>query len=654
MPFLPPLLLGLFAFWCGTFPGAAAYPQAPLGAALVFAAALLGASGVADPLGLGRRGRWLLGALLAAAALSLWLSPVARAGRVGLWLLPGTLLLVPFVQRCWASERGRALGLVAWNVVVALTSGWALVEQYRQMTSRTAMPLGHHNLLAAFLVIALPVGLPALRRRGLGRWSAGLALALAVVALVQTRSLTGGLALVLLAVSGAGRFERARHLVLGLALLALAALIPRAAAIVQGVDSSAAARWVYLHGGWRGALDRPIFGWGPGSTPWTLALELRPQPGVNPPGEVVGEMHSLPLALAYEIGFPGLLLASAVLGLFLVRRWQHRDGASDAALVEAGLAGLVGFVLAGVGGAQLSVTAIPVAAALAAGAALAGEGLGAAPTKWGKAVVGLYVAAAIAVLLPLARAQGFYETAATVRKRADAAPLLARAVALDPAFPLYRARWAWSAEDPVEQRAAAAFEAAAAARGVTALWLRAGALALEAGHPDRAREALRTAMRLDPLSAFAPFQLAMLASDRREIVDCAARAVLAEPRLAASSYWRGREKVWSATLARLEHWPGIDAGWRSEMVKRGREIERIPPAGASDEVELAARIDGTPSLAVSLHLFRRSAWPADVARLRVERSVVRAIRQSSAAAAGNSNASAFPADRCAPAGRASD
>jgi hypothetical protein len=75
----------------------------------------------------------------------------------------------------------------------------------------------------------------------------------------------------------------------------------------------------------------------------------------------------------------------------------------------------------------------------------------------------------------------------------------------------------------------------------------------------------------------------------------------------------------------------------------------LPPgASAGDEVELAAQIDTTPALAVSLHLFRRSPWPADVARIRVERAGVRRMKLASAAAMRESSAEAFPRDRCAP------
>lgn len=666
MPLLPALLLACFAFWCGTFPGSAAFPAGPAGQALALAAALVGAAQWRDPLELGRAGRWLLAALVAAAGLSLWASPVARAGWVGICLLPAYLLLAPFVARCWSTECRRELGLRAWSTVVAATALWAIFAQVRQGTSRTAMPLGHHNLLAAFLVITLPLAVLSLRRRGPGRWLAAVAAVAGVVALVETRSFLAGAVLALLALCGAARFARARHLVAGLALLGLALLVPRATSIWRGEDSSASARRVYLSAGWRGTLERPMVGWGPGSTPWTLALHMRPRPGVNPPGEVVGEMHSLPVALGYEFGFPGAALAGAMVTLFLLRRWRARHAGADRGLAEAGIAGVAGFLLTSLGGAQLSVPALPLAALLAAGAALAGarpvEGAassGAADRRPGRfplaaLPVWLYVGAAALLLLPLARAQAFYERAAVLRVRDQAAPLMARAVALDPDLPLYRTRMAWSSEAPVGERAEWAIAAARNAQGISALWLRAAALALESGRLDLVHEASVRALALDPLSAFAPFQLAMLgggAGTPFGDVDCAARAMVAEPRLAAASSWRGRERLRERALARLEKWPGIDAGWRAEMVRLASQL--APASAASDaappdEVELAAQIDTTPALAVSLHLFRRTAWPADVARIRVDRAGVRKIKLPSAAAMPDSSPLAFPRDGCAP------
>src|SRR6185436_19074590 len=107
---------------------------------------------------------------------------------------------------------------------------------------------------------------------------------------------------------------------------------------------------------------------------WTASLFLDPAPGVNPWGETVGELHSLPLQLAYELGAPGFLLALATAGWFAVRRLGERRAAADRGLLRAALCGLAGGAVAFLGTASLAVTALPLAVAAAAGAALAGGG----------------------------------------------------------------------------------------------------------------------------------------------------------------------------------------------------------------------------------------------------------------------------------------
>lgn len=615
-----------------------------MGQAFLLAAGLVGAASWADPLRLGRSGRWLAWALLAAVAGSLVASPVPRAGRVGAVLLPVLLLLPGAIAVCWRDRARRDLGLALWASVVAGVAAWSLVAQLQQGTPRAAMPLGHHNLLATWLVVALPPAALLLRYAGWRRWLGAGSVLLAGAALVASRSLAGGLAFAALAGVAAWTLPRARRLLLGLALIGLAILMPRIDGILRGQDASVSARTIYWRAGWNGWLERPMTGWGPGATPWTLALHLEPAPGVSPPGEVVGELHSLYLSLLYETGAPATLLGLATAGLFALRRWRGRSRADDPGAVAAGLAALGAAGIAAGGAAFLAVPAIPIAIAGAAGLALAGER---GPEARASASVArawpgwLYIAAAGVVLTPLALAARSYDAAVERPKGSPAEPLLASALALDPGFPLYQARHAWSSDAPVGQRAEEAMRAARSAVGVAALWYRAGALAREASRDDWREEALRRAMALDPLSGFAPFQLFELSGD----LDCAARALAAEPRLAAATLWRDLPELRAAALDRLEVWPGLDAGWRRDVVAAARAA----PPGGGGEVDLAAQMDLTPALAVSLHQFRRTPWPADLARIRVERGAVRALRAlPSAAELSTSPAGAFPRAGCAP------
>jgi tetratricopeptide (TPR) repeat protein len=257
--------------------------------------------------------------------------------------------------------------------------------------------------------------------------------------------------------------------------------------------------------------------------------------------------------------------------------------------------------------------------------------------------VWIYAAMAVWILVPLSRAHFAYDAARQQPSRAAAVPFLEGAMRLDPGFPLYRARWAWAAtEPPAELRAAEAIGAARSARGVAALWLRAGIEALEAERKDLAAEAFGRALALDPLSAFAPFQLAPLVADPAA---CAARAFAAEPRLLAATFFRGGEAARLTAIRRLEAITEIDPGWRAGVAAAGRGV-RIE---GDDTADLVAAIDGSPALSLSLHAFRRSAWPADLARLSVDRSAVRELRSLPAATAlPDSRPAAFPPDRCLP------
>ncbi|HSM14833.1 MAG TPA: hypothetical protein VLA66_12270, partial [Thermoanaerobaculia bacterium] len=235
------------------------------------------------------------------------------------------------------------------------------------------------------------------------------------------------------------------------------------------------------------------------------------------------------------------------------------------------------------------------------------------------------------------------EAASRAVDRAARAPLLAEASRLDPAFPLYRARWAWDAPSPPQERAATALRAAEDAGGVAPLWLRGGYLALEAGDRVAARQALGRALALDPLSAAAPFLIFVASGGER--VDCAGRALIADPRLAAATWWRGRAALRERALQAVLGWPGIDPGWREAFVEQAR---RRPPAEAGEEVDLTIEVDRTPALALSLHLFRRSPLPGEVARIRLDRAAVRGLEVGSAASLPSSAAAAFPRGACAP------
>ncbi|HUP41953.1 MAG TPA: hypothetical protein VM599_01965, partial [Thermoanaerobaculia bacterium] len=284
--------------------------------------------------------------------------------------------------------------------------------------------------------------------------------------------------------------------------------------------------------------------------------------------------------------------------------------------------------VAGLATADLRVVALPVAAAVAAGAALAGGRPAPAEAspppapgslrhraRWAPAV---YALAAAVVLAPLDLAHRAYDRAVDA-PREVALRELDRAVARDPAFPLYRARRAWlrgeSAAGPpaagaaLERATAEALTAAEAAVGVAPLWLAAGSLAALVDR-SRAAAAFERACGLEPLGALAPFSLLEVASPLHQPVALGARSLAAEPRLAAATYWQGRPELLRRSVLTLAATEGIDEGWRAELVARVAALEEGDGAAADRIDELALAFDPRPADSVALHAFRRSPWAA--------------------------------------------
>ncbi|MFL6192918.1 MAG: O-antigen ligase family protein [Thermoanaerobaculia bacterium] len=621
---IPPLLLLLFGAWCGTF---AWGPSSWASAAAAFS--LLGLLALAgfpwrDPLRLGDGGRFLPAALWIAAAGSAWASPVPRAGWAFLILLPAFLGLPAVVERCWRREADRRLGLRGVALAVIAVALWALVDWLALGSPRPAMPLGHHNLLAAWLVILLPLAVAPAREAGPWRFAGWMAAALGGGTVLATRSLAACAALaveiLLAAYASRGRSRRRGGWALLLAVMVAAAALqlPRAMAIVTGKDPSARARTSYLAAGVEGFTARPILGWGPGSTPWTAAAFLDPVPGVSPWGESVGDLHSLPVQIGYELGVTGLLLAAGLALLFFARRLGERQEGRDPALLMGGLLGLAGGLVAATGSAALNVTALPLAAAVAAGAALAGSR---GRTLSGSTLPArVYALAALALLGPLEVARWHYDRAriADGQGRAkEAREEVATAARIDPLFPLYSMRLALlRGRDPREGDAAAgqALKAAELSRGVPALWLVAGILG-RSSHAPWAGEALDVACRLDPLEPFSPFEAMLANRGRPEAPAYGAQALLAEPRLATAASWESKDGLYARTLEAVRTWPDVDAGWKEAFLAAGSPVK--VRSGRLDWLELT--LDTEQRETFSLTAFRRRPWQTRWGLLKVHR-----------------------------------
>lgn len=635
---LPAALVLLFGSWCGTFPGGATAGGAVAGQLAVIGALAFAAPRFDDPLRLGGWRRLVPQLLVVTAFMAMLLSPVPRAGRAAALLLPAFLMVPAAVERALGRRERRDNALLALALAAGLIAAASLVWQLVQGSSRAAMPLGHHNLLAGFLVTLLPAILLPIRRRGAPRLIALLCAAAGIAAVVGSGSLLGMTALAVEAGLALLWWRRFHKLLLPCALLVLALQMPRAAAMFRGEDPSTLARLVYLDAGWRGFSARPWLGWGPGSTPWTISQFMRPRPGVNPPSEVVGDLHSLPMQILYELGGLGFLFTLGTAAVFLRRRIAERDEAEDPDLLAAGLIGMLGAATTRMGGAALSVAALPLAAAVAAGIALAARPRreDAAP-RWPALAYG---AVALLALVPLDLAHAFYGRAAAASRRGDAAATRAnagRAADWDPSFPLYGARAAWLMGEHDTARGAAALAVAS-----PPLWLEAGAMGAAAQLSAAAAE-LRRACSLDPLGAPAPMHLAisLAETDPGLAARAAARALLAEPRYLAARFWIGRESLRAATLAEVERWPGIDLGWKARLLELANAIT---PSMSAPSARLGLDLDLEPALSYSLYAFRRDAWPATLAPVEVDAEAARRVTIPPASALATTKPDAFAGD----------
>ncbi len=631
---VPPLLLLLFGAWCGTFWGVSFPAGAVAAGSLLGTLCWVGASW-RDPLRLGAAGRLLPPALWIVVAAGAWASPVPRAGWMAVLLLPAFLALPGVVERCWRRGADRRRGLRALAVLVAGVSAWALLDWLILGTPRPSMPLGHHNLLAAWLVLLLPLAVLPAREPGPWRLAGLAAGVLGAIAILASRSLLGFGGLAVEALLGfAGRVNRRQRrwwaVLLALALLVSILQLPRIVRIASGEDPSARARATYWTAGVKGFLERPVLGWGPGSTAWTSAAFLDPIPGVNPWGESVGELHSLPLQLAYELGLTGLLLTLGLTALFFARRTGEREEGRDPALLTGGLLGLGGGAVASLGSGALAVMALPLAAAVAGGAALAGSGRGQLrpESPW---PIRIYAAAALLALLPLELARWRYDRAAAADaagRGGEAASELKAAARLDPLFPLYPMRLALlrdreAGDQPGDNPEASRLARKAAEKGgaVPALWMVAGILGVSADRPW-AGEALDKACALDPLGPFPPFYRMLAGRMEKAASAYGAHALMAEPRLMAASFWERHPDLLRRTLETVRSWPGVDAGWKEAL------IAGAPPAtgwrGPFSRIELL--IDAEPEASLSLVAFRRHPWPARWPLVQVRQETVVGLR----------------------------
>lgn len=200
--------------------------------------------------------------------------------------------------------------------------------------ARNPFPLGHSNYTAGLALLMLPCFFALATRvrdaRRIVWWFAAL---LAMAMLLTSGSRGGFLGLAALALFHVRTIARTLRLKLWVVLLSAALVLsafvywnPRTrAGFGEELSASNVQRTAMLCAGWRMGADRPLLGWGPGTTP--LAYP-RYRIALGGGAENVLQLHSTPVQLWAEFGSVNLLVALAIAGLALRAARRSTDAAS--------------------------------------------------------------------------------------------------------------------------------------------------------------------------------------------------------------------------------------------------------------------------------------------------------------------------------------
>lgn len=303
---------------------------------------------------------WVLGcagATLASAALSPHRAPSLFVAAVPLGGLALFLVLQSWLAEDPSRRRAiiaRTLALFAGAIALVSVAGWLrdLAAFTREeifspalFAMRNPHPLGHSNYTAGLMLLGLPwligaVLAPSRATRFIAAAGAGLAL----FALVTSGSRGGILGLATLGLVTAVRFgpnpRRIAVLVAGVLVgVALLVLVNDRLRTMMWPASRDAApnistvqRRAMLEVGARMGRDRPLLGWGPGTTPHVYP---RYRHAVAGGADTVLQLHSLPVQLWAEGGISGICLFMVGAGLLLAN--TRREPVAAATLAGYGV-----------------------------------------------------------------------------------------------------------------------------------------------------------------------------------------------------------------------------------------------------------------------------------------------------------------------------
>jgi len=539
------------------------------------------------------------------------------------WLLLATAtIIVPVVSALFSPHRGPALlnaagpvaatclfllfhdwlqeeparnrlSLAQWLAVAAATSAFVSTAYWlgdlTSMTSaqllssdiftmRNPHPLGHSNYTAGLMLLGLPWLVQiAWRARGSLRTAAGVATALTLLNLFTSGSRGGLFGLAALGIFGvaAAGLDWKRFALFASGLVALAFLLavanPRTRSLLGPADPHSAPnlstvqRSAMFQCGVMMGEDRPLFGWGPGTTPLVYP---RYRHALDGGADNVLQLHSTPVQLWAETGAVGLLTALLFGGL---AAWNWRRAPTAAVT-------LAGYGVFALSDAQLDVPVF--AAGLAALAAMLATPTAtpAEPSRRLNVILLLFVVGGLIVGLgtrdrtPLLNAAAL-TLAKDPAQHDRAVALLNRSLALNPDQEIahFNLGWLLLVPDPAaaEQHFLAAAHLVPDKGGV---YFGLGLARLNQG--NRAADARAFALECinDPRFLASPWWTVPEIATRREATAAEFASLLQEQALVSSSTsfgaWRQRQAAQLATLApRLgQVSPGPEVNYRRERI----------------------------------------------------------------------------------------
>jgi hypothetical protein len=121
-----------------------------------------------------------------------------------------------------------------------------------------------------------------------------------------------------------------------------------------------------------------------------------------------------------------------------------------------------------------------------------------------------------------------------------------------------------------------------------------------------------------------------------------AHALLAQPRLAAATFWQRHPDLLGRTLEAVRVWPGVDDGWKQSLF-----AAMPPPQGNPEPIDwLALDVDTQGEETLSLPVFRRRPWPASWRLVQVRAEALPRLGQPPAAALPGTSPRAFASVPC--------